>query len=288
MGFVCSCHLYILEVFRCYPIFGLHGMRKRDRSLLSDLIRVSLNININKNNYSNCFDYLTLIIEGVILLTIHIKCLFSCKMKRYLKLCTDSFQGVWGNKRLICYWFIAFLFFCFCPLSLREDADAMAQSHPPSLEWLGHGLSIKIEPMSDDLVRAFFIGRGFSARHASYLAKTGCMFRSAIGNAGKTSQAPPVFIDLTRWRIKNETKISSLKTREMWEKNWEKRKIPPTARTAFYWALFPTTTEYYPMDYNWGMLSFNLSSGTKFDLEVYWEINGNIRKHIFQNLVCGA
>ncbi|MCF6198012.1 MAG: hypothetical protein L3J67_01205 [Hyphomicrobiaceae bacterium] len=155
------------------------------------------------------------------------------------------------------------------------------------LKWSGDGLKLELQTMPLDLVRAFFLGRGFSKHDAELIAKEGCIFRSAIGNSGDKVTDPAISIELEKWRVITPNKTSAPRTREDWDVIWEQKKAPEQAKTAFYWALFPTKQTYQASDYNWGMISFALAPQSRFNLEVYWQIAGVPKKHVFKNLECG-
>ncbi len=168
---------------------------------------------------------------------------------------------------------------------LLISIPAMAQDS--SHQWSGRGLQIELAPLGGDQVRAFFIGREFRAGDANYIAETGCFFRSAIGNAGETADEPAITITLKKWRVIHDRKISTLKTRDDWAKDWLVRDVAETPQIAFHWALFPTEQTHQPTDYNWGMISFDLPPGSKFDLELYWTKAGEQQMHKLSNLECG-
>ncbi len=148
------------------------------------------------------------------------------------------------------------------------------------------GLRLEMQALAPDVVRAFFIGRGFSAAEALMIARRGCVFRSAIGNAAGAAGAPEIAIDLRRWRIPGKDGGSTMRIREEWQKIWRERQIPEKARTAFYWALFPTEQNYGPMDYNWGMLTFGLAPGERFDLVLRWEYGDREQEMTLKGLQC--
>jgi len=190
-------------------------------------------------------------------------------------------------------------------LSSRASHAQSVNFKTAPLKWSGHGLKLELQTMPLDLVRAFFLGRGFSKENAEIIAQHGCIFRSAIGNSGTKASDPATTIDLNKWRSKRRIPALPDKgwtiypplassalpfpplTREDWDKFWQKRKISEGARTALYWALFPTKQTYQASDYNWGMISFALAPQTRFNLEVHWQMAGVPQKHVFKNLECG-
>ncbi len=174
---------------------------------------------------------------------------------------------------------------------LCVPAQSLAQETGPAIKWSGNGLRLELAPLPFDNVRAFFIGRGFSSKDADFIAQTGCVFRSAIGNAGSATSDPAITIKLKKWQIihreTSDESAKSLMTREDWAKVWNERKIAETPKVAFHWALFPTEQQYNPTDYNWGMITLGLPPGTKFDLQVVWSKAGVEQRHLMKNLECG-
>jgi len=178
----------------------------------------------------------------------------------------------------------------FSGISLLLPGSAMAQSAPTNsaaIKWSGEGLKLELQALSLDLTRAFFLGRGFNAKSADHIAQTGCIFRAALGNSGLTASSPAVSIRLANWRTIRPDGRHPVRTREDWAKIWEARNISETAKTAFHWALFPTTQSYQSTDYNWGMISFALPPGSRFDLEVHWLQGGEKKMKLLKNLECG-
>ncbi len=186
--------------------------------------------------------------------------------------------------------FIASLFLTLSLLLLAPLPLVHAQSAAPdskAIKWSGEGLKLELQAMPLDLVRAFFLGRGFAAKDADFIAQTGCIFRSAIGNNGVTNSDQPIAIELANWRTIRASQRQAVRTRQDWAKIWETRTLSDSAKVAFHWALFPTTQNYQSSDYNWGMISFALPPGTRFDLEVHW-LQGGVKKiKMLKNLECG-
>ncbi len=164
---------------------------------------------------------------------------------------------------------------------------ASAQQQPQFQKYSGNGLKLEIAPLTLDQVRAFFIGRDFQPNDANFIAETGCVFRSAIGNSGESANDPEVVVQLAKWRVLADGQITGLKTRELWADVWKSRGVRETPAIAFHWALFPTLQQYQPSDYNWGLISFALPPGTRFDLELHWMHKGVEQKHMLKALECG-
>ena len=161
-------------------------------------------------------------------------------------------------------------------MPLFLSANSTAQTPDQGVKFVENGLKFEIGSLTAELTQAFFIGRGFSSKDAAYIAETGCVFRSAIGNAGSKSSAPPVTIELGNWRLHQGGQTTPPRTREDWPDIWNSRGVDETSKIAFHWALFPTVQDYLASDYNWGLLTFALPPGSRFDLEVVWK-TGDVR-----------
>jgi hypothetical protein len=98
--------------------------------------------------------------------------------------------------------------------------------------------------------------------------------------------AASVHFDLRDWRILVDDTPRRLKDRDYWAKVWESRGLSQPARIAFEWSLLPTTQEYAPGDYNWGMTSYGLAPGLAFDLEFSWTANGTPHRARIDGIEC--
>jgi|GEM_PF-2185619 len=157
---------------------------------------------------------------------------------------------------------------------------------PDVLRWQGGGLCLETASLSHDLVRSFFAGRGFDATAVDLIIQDGCVFRSAIGHQGDDPAAPPITIDQSAWRLVVDGDVRKLRTRADWQPVWRRLNVETAPRVAFKWALFPSFQEFAPADYNWGMITFGLAPGTRFDLEVVWREGAERRVKLFKNLEC--
>ena len=52
--------------------------------------------------------------------------------------------------------------------------------------------------------------------------------------------------------------------------------------------MLPTRQTFQPGDYNWGMTSFGLPPGARFDLDLVIEIDGHAVTETLSGLVCAA
>lgn len=157
---------------------------------------------------------------------------------------------------------------------------------PDVHRWNGHGLRIETAALSHDQVRGFFIGRGFNEVGVNALIDEGCMFRSAIGNDATDPDALHLTIHQDEWRLFVDGEERKLRTRADWLPVWDRLGVDVEQRVAFKWALFPETQIFAPTDYNWGMITFGLPPGTRFDLELVWHEGKIKRTKRFQGMEC--
>ncbi len=142
-----------------------------------------------------------------------------------------------------------------------------------------------------DQTRGFFLARGFKRNIANQIANA-CVFQTIIRNTGSTTLAEQsdqnaINVSLKQWRIQFKDKTIPLKLKEDWIDNWPLSSVKPAARHAFRWASFPTEQAFHPTgDYNWGMITFGLSPGDVFDLQIQWQIAGAAHKAVIKNIQC--
>ena len=71
-----------------------------------------------------------------------------------------------------------------------------------------------------------------------------------------------------------------------WQREWEARNVPAGPRTAFRFALFPTTHEYQAGDWNMGMTLYPLPLGSTFDLRFVWWSGGRRHESLLRGVRC--
>ncbi len=122
-------------------------------------------------------------------------------------------------------------------------------------------IEIELVQRLPDQTRAFFQGRGFSAEASDVIGRS-CVFQAILRNDG----VRPVAFDLETWEVLFDGQSRPLLTRERWQERWADSEVGKAARIALNWSLLPTRQRFEPGDYNWGMISFGLPPGRKFDL----------------------
>ncbi|MCP4407578.1 MAG: hypothetical protein GY807_07425 [Gammaproteobacteria bacterium] len=152
-----------------------------------------------------------------------------------------------------------------------------------SWAWKFNGITMQLVQRLPDQTRAFFLGRGFAADTADLIGR-GCVFQTIFRNDGKQ----PVAYDLNDWRVHYQGQRLPLRSREVWDRQWQAQDIDQAARIAFRWSLLPTRQRFEPGDYNWGMTSFGLPPAEQFDLSLVVSINGESVVAKIPALVCAA
>lgn len=137
-----------------------------------------------------------------------------------------------------------------------------------------------------DQTRAFFLARGFPTEIADKIGKA-CVLQTIVRHRGEAGQAQPISVKLKEWLLKYQGTTRKIKLKEMWDQEWSEGQIKSPSRIAFRWATFPSEQTFHPSgDYNWGMISFNLPPGTKFDLNVKWTEGDKLHSGWIMNLQC--
>lgn len=171
-------------------------------------------------------------------------------------------------------------------VALPARAQETGLDGPGVFRWQGDGLRLETAALVHDQVRGFFIGRGFDDAGVNTLVNEACLFRSAIGNGATDPKAPIVTIDQRDWRVFVNGQAHKLRTRNDWAPVWDRLGVEMEQRVAFKWALFPPQQEFKPADYNWGMITFGLPPGTRFDLDVVWHEGEAKRTKRFKGMEC--
>ncbi len=136
-----------------------------------------------------------------------------------------------------------------------------------------------------DQTRAFFLARGFPAGVADRIA-TACVFQTIVRNTGTPGDSPAVTVRLGEWTVYGDGRPRPPRLKEQWLEEWGTA-LATAPRLAFRWATFPTVQTFEPRgDYNWGMISFGLPPGTRFDLDVVWHEDGSTRNARIEGIRC--
>ncbi len=145
-------------------------------------------------------------------------------------------------------------------------------------------LELELIQRLPDQTRAFFMARGFPTDIADDLGKS-CIFQTIIRNTDKTD-GHPLTVNLKDWTLNHSGQIQPLKLKESWDQSWPDTQISKSARLAFRWGTFPTKQTFRAGDYNWGMISFGLLPGTRFDLQLVWQVEEKKYSAQIDKLIC--
>jgi hypothetical protein len=139
-------------------------------------------------------------------------------------------------------------------------------------EWRGQGALIRLTQRLPDQTRAFFLARGFKFETADYIARQ-CVFQTMFKNVAPRDTGT-IELNLQDWQVHSDQAQHGLLTRGHWERLWQERGVSRAAQIAFEWSLLPTRQRYQAGDFNWGMTSYGLEPGSRFDLDLSWTRDG--------------
>jgi hypothetical protein len=99
----------------------------------------------------------------------------------------------------------------------------------------------------------------------------------------------PIRYTLADWRYfpGGETARVML-TKQEWLTRWQPRKLAKRVKLAFEWSQFPVEQTFSPGDWNQGMTTFALPSGSRFDVLYRWWQNGKLYEGVLKNVRCPA
>lgn len=161
------------------------------------------------------------------------------------------------------------------------DVTRSADEQTGLVSWKMHDANFELEltQLLPDQTRAFYLARGFSKETANRLA-TGCIMQTIGRNNADKGVQGAVDMDLRRWRMLHGGVEGPIKLKEQWDSEWPSGEVSDTARLAFRWATFPTQQDFMPGDFGWGMTSFGLAPGQRFDLKIVWSAAG-VQKQVW-------
>jgi hypothetical protein len=179
----------------------------------------------------------------------------------------------------------------FLCLSAMTAADAET-SHETNAEsgvqtWELHeqGVGFTLMQITPDQARGFFLARGFNREEVDYYASY-CVFMTIVRNE---TVPEPISYNLADWRFypKNE-KPGKLKLKEDWLKEWRQRKVAEPALIAFEWSQHPSTQIFETGDWNQGMTTYAMQTGSLFNLKFQWSAKGVIHEAMLKDVQCAG
>lgn len=168
---------------------------------------------------------------------------------------------------------------------------ARAQSPPPSQATyqVEQGRArIVLAPLPHDVVRAFYIGRGFEKPFVEQLVRQGCVYRLDVGNVAEAPDKAPLSLDLTHWKIRIVDGFQPMPLKDRWLARFKEQGMAEPQRIALRWATFPNQQTFYAGDYNWGMMVLSQPPGTVFDLEIRWRDASHDKTHRLEGMKCAS
>ncbi len=174
-------------------------------------------------------------------------------------------------------------------VSLRATAGETRRAVDPvtgAESWEIHikGISLKLAQILPDQIRGFYLARGFDVASTERIAAA-CVFQTIFRNK---SAPGAIHINLADWRALTPEGEQPLKLKHTWNMEWEERGVPPGARTAFQWALFPTEQTFQTGDWNMGMTTIALPLGSRFDLRFVWSHKNKHREAVLRGILCAT
>lgn len=181
------------------------------------------------------------------------------------------------------------MFFLLLVSSPCRSSEPVSQGIDPEnglryWQYEGNDILFRLTQRLPDQTRGYFMARGFGPDDAELIA-TSCVFQTLFKNTANKGTSS-VQIDLPEWRVVLPTRQQSLMVRERWNTIWQQRSTPDAAQIAFEWSLLPSQQSYQPGDYNWGMTSFDLPPGSRFDLQFHWEREGVTSTGTLHDVIC--
>ena len=131
-------------------------------------------------------------------------------------------------------------------------------------------IEIQLNPLTQDQVRAFYLGRGFSIELADTISLQ-CVYQAIIKNVSDDAVSENITMTLSDWKVLDGETQRSLTSKQKWLSYFSDSGVSKQSRLAFRWATFPTQQEFESRgDYGWGMILFGPIERQQFDLQIQW------------------
>ena len=175
----------------------------------------------------------------------------------------------------------------FFPVVLQADVTETTNEVNGLRGWhfVKGDIEIELIQRLPDQTRAMFMTYDFSRDAIERLALS-CMFQTIIRNTNASGKGYAISLDLTTWRTQYEDKEYGIVLKEPLLESWTKQDADDAARLVVQWAMFPTWQDYLPGDYNWGLTAYGMAPGSKFDLAVTWQEDGEQYQGHIPGMVC--
>jgi len=161
------------------------------------------------------------------------------------------------------------------PFSIHADMPQTrhTDSATGAKTWETHadGVHFSLTQILPDQAKAFYVNRGFSLEQIESYTSS-CVYMTVLRN---DSAPGDIHFISNNWSILVKNKSHKLVPVSQWVKRLSSSGAKKSALIAFRWAQFPPEQEYKPGgDWNQGMLSIGLPSGSIFDAIAKWDIAG--------------
>lgn len=145
------------------------------------------------------------------------------------------------------------------------------------------GLTFLLERLNPDMVRTFYLARGFKLDAANRYAGT-CVYKSVLRNTAKKGVME---VHLRDWSIVVDGKTLPYRIEPDWQNEWSKMSVSSSARIAFKWSQFRPVQTFNPGDWLQGMSNVDLKPNTRFDIKLVWQRDGRTYHGVLKNVECG-
>lgn len=146
-----------------------------------------------------------------------------------------------------------------------------------------HGVSFSLTQILPEQAQAFYVNRGFTLKQIESYTSS-CVYMAVLRN----DNAPgTIHFISNNWLVLIDGELHPLVSVDDWVQQLTTKNTKKSALVAFRWAQFPPEQEYEPGgDWNQGMLSVGLPSGSQFDIVARWDIKGKNYDAKLQGVQC--
>lgn len=145
------------------------------------------------------------------------------------------------------------------------------------------GLTFILERLYPDMVRTFYLSRGFKLDAANRYTTT-CVYKSVLRNDASEGVME---VHLRDWRIVVNGETRPYKIETDWQEDWAKMSVSRSARIAFKWSQFRPVQTFNPGDWLQGMSNVDLEPNTRYDIKLTWMRDGKTYHGTLRNVECG-
>ncbi len=178
---------------------------------------------------------------------------------------------------------VFFLFSMTCIAATPQTHQVNSVTGAETWKTQSHGVHFSLTQILPEQLQAFYVNRGFSLQQIEpYISS--CVYMAVVRN----DKAPGTIHFISNdWQVFVDGKAHPLVSVESWMQRWKNNNIKQSAQIAFRWAQFPPEQKYDPGgDWNQGMLSIGLPTGTRFDVIARWNIGSKAYETKLQGVQC--